>query len=245
MPSRWRSGIHASSTTSPTSTTTRPNERLRAFGDALVEHVPRREAELGAHRERDREAEDDEARRRAAGSGGAARAGSGTQHLRVPRVVVRCGLGSAVGHESSSDADSASRYSVAFGWRRRIDAGHAVVIGPCSASRTGAALRASGTIASTRRRAHERGDRDGDRVRRHVVDRREVPFADLLAARRGLERDDLHVDGIVEVGDGRIVEREVPVLADPAAAQVERMRRAAASAYRAASASGSAVSPWR
>ena len=30
--------------------------------------------------------------------------------------------------------------------------------------------------------------------------------------------------GIVEVGDGRIVEREVAVLADPAAAQVERMR---------------------
>ena len=30
--------------------------------------------------------------------------------------------------------------------------------------------------------------------------------------------------GIVEVGDGRIVEREVPVLADAAAAQIERVR---------------------
>ena len=53
---------------------------------------------------------------------------------------------------------------------------------------------------------------------------REVAFADLLAARRGLERDDLHVERVVEVGDRRIVEREVAVLADAAAAEVERMR---------------------
>ena len=72
--------------------------------------------------------------------------------------------------------------------------------------------------------AQERRDGHGDRVRRDVVDRCEVALGHLLAAGSGLERDDLDVERIVEVGDRRIVEREMPVLADAAAAQVERVR---------------------
>src|SRR5690242_14357034 len=111
-----------------------------------MEHVPRRDAELGAHGNRDREPEDEKAQHEWwEPAPELARAGP-RQHARVLRVIV----GGRRTH-SSPAADSASRYSVACSWRRRNDAGQAVLIGPYSAACTGAALRASGTIARTRR----------------------------------------------------------------------------------------------
>ena len=47
------------------------------------------------------------------------------------------------------------------------------------------------------------------------LDGREVTLPHLLSLAGVVERDDLHRLGIVEVGDGRVVEGEVPVLADP------------------------------
>ena len=57
----------------------------------------------------------------------------------------------------------------------------------------------------------------------HRGDVGEVSFADLLAPARVVELHDLDVEGIGEVGDGRVVERQVTVLADAEAAQVERV----------------------
>ena len=62
-----------------------------------------------------------------------------------------------------------------------------------------------------------------------VVDVGEVAFAHLLLTAGGVELHDLHVERVVEVGDGRVVEREVPVLADAEAAEIERVRRGGAS----------------
>ena len=160
--------------------------------------------------------------RRPATSGGSRRASSrrfgNAQHLRV------AGLRRGLGHRSSSDADSASRYSVACGCVRRYDAGHAVVIGPSSAAlhRRGLAL-----LGHDREHTTARSSAGIVTVIACVGTSSMVakwPSRDLLAARRRLERDDLDVERIVEVGDRRVVEREVAVLADPAAAQVERVR---------------------
>ena len=125
---------------------------------------------------------------------------------------------------TSRPADSRSRYSVAWACVWRIDAGQAVSIGPSSARRTGSAFRASGTMAKTRAGAQQRRNRDRQRVGRHRVDIGEVTLPHLLAPAGVVELDDLHVGGIVEVGDRRVVEREVAVLTDPETAEVERMR---------------------
>ncbi len=138
------------------------------------------------------------------------------QHFRVARVL---GL-----HGASRVDDSASRYNVAFDCRRRIDDGHAVRDRPVQRVVHGLRLARFGHDHEHASRTQQRRDRDGDRMGRHVVERREVPLPHLLAPRRELERDDLDVAGIVEVRDGRIVEREVTVLPDAAAAEVQRMR---------------------
>src|SRR4051794_12553367 len=55
---------------------------------------------------------------------------------------------------------------------------------------------------------------------RHVVDREETAVVDLLLAAGLVEADDLDQKGVEEIGDGRVVEREVAVLADPRANDV-------------------------
>src|SRR5262249_4596171 len=60
-------------------------------------------------------------------------------------------------HGLMSAAEAESRKRVACGCRRRIVAGQAVEIGSWRVARTGSALRASGTIASTRRAASSAG----------------------------------------------------------------------------------------
>ena len=96
-------------------------------------------------------------------------------------------------------------------------------IGPVRASRTGVALRDSGTTASTRLRAQQSGDGHRDGAPRDGVQVREVAFVDLLAPAWTVELDHLHVQRVVKVGDWRIVEGQVPVLADTETTQVERM----------------------
>ena len=49
----------------------------------------------------------------------------------------------------------------------------------------------------------------------------EVTLADLLATAGPVEHHHLDVERVVEVGDRRVVEREMAVLADPEAAEVE------------------------
>ena len=97
-----------------------------------------------------------------------------------------------------------------------------MVSGPSSAARTGSALRASGTIASVPG-AQQPGHRDRDRAGRNVGDGREVAFAHLLELAAIVELDDLDDERVVEVGDRRVVEREVPVLADTEAAEIDRV----------------------
>ena len=50
-----------------------------------------------------------------------------------------------------------------------------------------------------------------------------MPFVDLLRPAGPVELDHLDVEGIVEIGDRRIVEREMPVLSDAETTQVQRM----------------------
>jgi len=73
------------------------------------------------------------------------------------------------------------------------------------------------------RGAEECRDGDGDRVGRNRVEVGKVAFADLLTSARVVELHHFHVERIVEVGDRRVVEREMAVLADAEAAQVERI----------------------
>ena len=72
-------------------------------------------------------------------------------------------------------------------------------------------------------RRQQRRDRQGDGVRRRFVERAEVPLAHLLAPRTFVQRDGLDPDRVVEIGEGRIVERQVAVLADAAGAEVGRV----------------------
>ena len=70
-------------------------------------------------------------------------------------------------------------------------------------------------------RAQQRGDGDGDGVRRHRVHVGKVALTHLLATARVVELHHLHVERVFEVGDGRVVEREVSVLADAETTEVE------------------------
>ena len=63
-----------------------------------------------------------------------------------------------------------------------------------------------------------------------AVDVGEVALVHLLEPARPIELDDLHVEGVVEVGDGRVVEGQMAVLADAEAAEVERVVAASSSA---------------
>ena len=134
--------------------------------------------------------------------------------------VVRWFGGSNWPHQASSDADPESRKSVTLSWVRSTDAGHAVDTAQERASRTGTALRSSGTTASTALGAEQGGDGDGHGVCRHGLDAREVALVHLLEPAGVVELDHLDVQRIGEVRHGRIVEGEVPVLPDPQAAQV-------------------------
>ena len=109
--------------------------------------------------------------------------------------------------------------------------------GPPGRARTGSALRASGTTARTRSARSSAGMVTVMARAGTSASVGEVALVDLLAAARRVELDHLDVQRVVEVGHRRVVEGQVAVLADPEAAQVERVL-ASSSAYRAHSASG-------
>ena len=83
-------------------------------------------------------------------------------------------------------------------------------------------------LGHTRHRAEQvrarqqRGDRQRDRMRRDVGKGGKTAIVDLLAAARIVELDRLDRQWVVKVGDGRIVEREVAVLTDAEADDVDR-----------------------
>jgi hypothetical protein len=98
-------------------------------------------------------------------------------------------------------------------------------MGPVRAARTGSALRASGTMASTWP-ARSRAGMVTVMAWSPWPGRRqvgEVALVDLLLPAGRVELDHLDVERVVEVGHRGVVEGQVPVLADAQAAQVERV----------------------
>src|SRR5215212_1317179 len=66
-------------------------------------------------------------------------------------------------------------------------------------------------------------DRQGERVPRYIGKGRETAVIYLLVTTRVVEFDDLHELWIFEVGDGRIVESDVPVFANAEANEIDRL----------------------
>ena len=107
-----------------------------------------------------------------------------------------------------------SRYTVVPGCVCRIDAGAIGDTGALEAGLDGRRLARVRDDADDRARLQNLADRHRDRLRRHVVDRGEPAFADLLPPAGLVERDDeVRLLGL-EIGR-RIVEGEMAVLADP------------------------------
>ena len=69
-PGRWRSGTQSSRTRAPTTIETVPSEPPTVPADALVQHVPRHDAEPGPHQQRHRQAVQRQPERRAGPAGG-------------------------------------------------------------------------------------------------------------------------------------------------------------------------------
>ena len=121
----------------------------------------------------------------------------------------------------SSCADSGSRWTVAWALVRSADAGHDVATAP-SARRTGSALRASGTTASTRPARSRAGMVTVMAWAGTASSAAKWPSSPVAAGRRPRARPPSR-RAVVEVGDRRVVEGQVAVLPDAEAAQVERV----------------------
>ena len=104
---------------------------------------------------------------------------------------------------------------------RRTEAGHAVDTGPVERGAHRHGLARLGHDGEHGGRPEQRGDGGREREARHGVDVGEVALVHLLEPAVPVELDHLHVEGVVEVGDGRVVEGEMAVLPDAEAAQVE------------------------
>ena len=104
---------------------------------------------------------------------------------------------------------------MASGWRRRIDAGQAVVTGPSSAAWIAARLAGPGTMASERGTPMRNGTVSESAVRGTASRLGKQPSWTCCCRQTAVELDQAHVSGIREVADGRVDEREVAVLADP------------------------------
>ena len=140
-----------------------------------------------------------------------------------------------------SEAASSSTNSTASGWRRRTEAGQAVVDRAVERGSDGRRLLGSGHDERDHPAGEDRGHRHGQREPGHVLEPVERAVADLLAPARVVDLDRLDRQRVVEVGDVRIVEREVAVLADadqrevdPAVGEQRAVARASAAAVRTA-----------
>ena len=85
----------------------------------------------------------------------------------------------------------------------------------------GVGLARTGDDAGDFAGAHECGDGEGEGVGGHSFEGVEAAVMDLLLAAEFVEFDEFYESGIVEVGDGRIVESEVGILADAEAGDVD------------------------
>ena len=78
----------------------------------------------------------------------------------------------------------------------------------------GVGLTRSGHHHRDDRRLEQRGDGQGEGVRRHVFDPLEAAVMNLLAAASLIQPDDLDQNRVEKVGDRRVVECQVTVLPD-------------------------------
>ena len=108
------------------------------------------------------------------------------------------------------------------GWVRRIDAGQAVETGPCNVSATAWRFAGPGTMQTNLLAAEQGGNRQRDRMGRHLGKRVEAAVIDLLLATGLIEFHHLDPLRIVEISHGRIVERKMPVFADAKTDDVQR-----------------------
>ena len=102
-------------------------------------------------------------------------------------------------------------------------AGHDSLIGPRRVVKHGVGLARAGHDDRDDRRAQKRGDRQGIGMCRHVGRLCEAAVVELLGAAGRVEPDHLDEHRVEEVGDRRIVERQVAVLADAGADDVGRL----------------------
>ena len=113
---------------------------------------------------------------------------------------------------------------MAPGWRRRAEAGQDSPIGPRRVAQDGLGLARAGDDHRDDRGARAGRGRSG--CRRGSARRRsrsKQPSWSCWVAAGRVEPDDLDQDRVEEVGHGRVVEREVAVLADPGADDVGRL----------------------
>ena len=69
-------------------------------------------------------------------------------------------------------------------------------------------------------RCQQRRDREGEGVSGHVLDSIEAGIVKLLGTARLIETNDLHLYRVEKIGNGRVVEGEVTVFANPRANDV-------------------------
>ena len=127
--------------------------------------------------------------------------------------------------------------SILLSRRIRIQVQRGIRVCPQDARRAGGRNRPvqrcfdCGGLARSRHRADDRpgaaqrGNRERQRAARDVVEGREATIINLLPAAGLVEFHDFHQLRILEISHRRIVEREVPVLADAEADEVRRRRR--------------------
>jgi len=202
---RWCNGDQVRSTTDRTSTTTSPTT-LPCGARRLVQHVPGSDAEPGAPR-RPRSRAETNRRARGAGAGGGARPRSGTT---TPARSGASSSGFVVVTRRGVVDDSRSRKSSASHCRREDRRG----AGRGNRRTTPRAPPAPcGARAMTSTRSARRSAGNGDDVRASAP-RQSTEVPSPTCCRRDARRArHLHVERVVEVGDGGSLKREVPVLA--------------------------------
>ena len=97
--------------------------------------------------------------------------------------------------------------------------------GPVIAAADGTGLARLGHDGEDGPGPEEGGDGGGEGEAGHGVDVGKMALVDLLEPTGAVELDHLHVERVGEVGHGRIVEGEMPVLPDTETAQVEGVGR--------------------
>ncbi len=114
-----------------------------------------------------------------------------------------------------------SRKTEACGVLWRIDAGQETVTGPSSEAAHRLRLAGFGDDGQHPCGTEQCGDGDGDRLGGNIVIGGEVSLVNLLGPARRVQGHHLHILRVVEIGHRRVVEGQVPVLADTQAAEVE------------------------